>query len=481
MVTEWALPGTIAIPYFGALVSLVTAHHYRERGWSIAAVSLSITLLVTVLVAIEVAARGTIVYEIVGVVGTPAIPFVADGLSAVLLLTNTVLTAGALIYTRSAGPRGNLFYVGWLVLAGSINGLAVTGSMFYLVVLLELTSLTIITLVAASDKEGATFAAIKYLFLAATGGIITLLGAGAVFSVTGTLHLPELPAAIEAVGYGDRRLIIGFGLFVLGLAMKIGLFPLHGWLADAHAAAPDAVSALISGAVPALAVFAFLRVVFTAYTPAFLASHPTIAAVFLYGMVIILLVGNILALFQQHVKLMLAYSTIAQFGLVMVAVPILSETAMAGAIIHMSGHAFAKGGLFILAGMLYLRFDARTVQEYAGLADRAPLLAGTFVVLALSMIGLPPTIGFMGKWYIAVGAIEEGALLVAFIVVVSTLLTIGYTIPYINAMYFKSEAEGRVDRPRVTRPMVGLVVSFAVLGIVLGLLSGYFVEVIQVL
>lgn len=476
----WTLPGVIAIPYLGAIAALVAPWRIRRSGWGIAAISLSVTVAVSLLIAIEVALDGILRFQLIEVLGVAVVPFLADGVSATLIVVNSTMTAGALVYTRTGGPRGNLFYAGWLLLAGSVNGLAVTGSLFYLVVFLEITSLTIITLVAASDKEGATFAAMKYLFLAASGGIVALLGVGIVFVQTGSLLLAELPDAIAEVGYTDPQLQVAFGLILLGLSMKIGLFPFHGWLADAHAAAPDAVSALISGAVPALAVFVFLRILVTGFTIEFLAIHPTLVAVFLYGMVGIMLVGNLAALFQRHLKLMLAYSTIAQFGLVLVGVALVNETAFQGAIVQMAGHGFAKGGLFILGGMLYLRFGARTIDEYAGLAKRAPLLAGSFVVLAISMIGLPPTVGFIGKWYIALGAIEEGAFLVAGLIVVSTLLTLGYTLPFINAMYFRSDRADRTERPDVTRGMVAVVVTAAALGVVLGLGSRWIVEVLVI-
>lgn len=476
----WALPGVIAIPYLGLIAALLAPSRIPRSGWGIAAISLSSTVAVSLFIAVEIAFHGVLRFQFIDVFGVAIVPFLADGVSATVVVINSTMMAGALVYTRTAGPRGTLFYTGWLLLAGSINGLAVIGSLFYLVVFLEITSLTIISLVAASDKEGATFAAIKYLFLAASGGIVALLGVGMVFVRTNSLLLSELHDAIAVIGYTDPQLQVAFGLILLGLSMKIGLFPFHGWLADAHAAAPDAVSALISGAVPALAVFVFLRILVTGFTTEFLAASPTLVAIFLYGMVGIMLVGNLAALFQRHIKLMLAYSTIAQFGLVLVGVALVNETAFQGAIVQMAGHGFAKGGLFILGGMLSLRFDARTIDEYAGLAKRAPLLAGTFVVLAISMIGLPPTVGFIGKWYIALGAIEEGAFLVAVLIVVSTLLTLGYTLPFINAMYFRSDREDRREQSGVTRGMVAIVVIAAVLGIVLGLGSRWIVEVLVI-
>lgn len=494
ILSELALPIAVALPYAGAVLALSVGLSVHRTGWPIAAVTLCSTLVVVAIIAAQVAVSGVVYWEYVYVPDVRTVPFQADGLSATLLLVSTAMTAGALAYTRSAGPRGNRFYAGYLLLAGSVNGLAVTGNLFYLIVFLELTSLAIITMVAASDKEGATFAAIKYLFLATTGGVVALMGVGVVYTRTGTLLLAELPDAIAAVGYTDPGFGIAFVLLVVGLSMKVGLFPLHGWLADAHAAAPDAVSALISGAVPALAVFTFVRIVVSAFTPAFLAVVPALGAVFLYGMVAIMLVGNVLALYQRHVKLMLAYSTIAQFGLVLVGVALANETATFGAIVLMAGHGFAKGGLFILAGMLYLRFGARTIEEYAGLAERAPILGATFVVLSITMIGLPPSAGFMGKWYIALGAIQEGTVFVALLVVVSTLLTLGYTVPFINALYFKPFEDGRSDRhdrptvtrdrhdrPTVTRGMTAVVVLAAVVGILLGVTSSWILEVMVVI
>ena len=231
---------------------------------------------------------------------------------------------------------------------------------------------------------------------------------------------------------------------------------------------------MISGLVPAVAVYALARVVFTVFTIDFLTANPILWQGFIYVALLSLLLGNLFAVLQRKIKLMLAYSTISQFGLVVVGLAVANETAVFGSILQILGHGIIKGALFVLAEMFALRFDAYTLEEYAGLAKRSPAMAAAFVVLGLAMIGLPPTVGFIGKWYIALGAIQEELWVVAAAVVVSALLTLLYVVPFVNRLYFYSPDLTVPKRPGVTRGMLVVIFLAAVFAIVLGLVSAWF-------
>ena len=475
----WLASVIVLIPLLSSVVPVVASLRYERVGWWVAAASLGVTFVLTVVLVAEILAVGTISYEMGGIPAPFGVELYADAFSGTVLLLDILMALGVLAYTRTAGPRGNAFYSGYLLLTGGMMGIILTGDLFNLYIFFEMMGIAAYALVASAESRWSTYAAFKYLILGTVGAMLYLLGVAFTFAATGTLNMADLSIRLAEVGYTDPAVVAGFTLMTIGLALKIALFPLHTWLADAHAAAPSAISALISGLMPAVAVYAFVRVIYSVFTTDFLAANPIIAEGLIYGTILSLLIGNLFAIVQRQIKLMLAYSTISQFGLIVVGLMIANETALFGSILQMFGHGIIKGGLFILAGMFALRFDAYTLEEYAGLAKRAPILGATFVALSITMIGLPPSVGFMGKWYIALGAIEEGLWLIAALIVVSTVMTLAYTVPFINQLYFRPFDDDRPDRPNVTTGMVIAVVLAAVVGLTLGLASAWIETVLR--
>jgi multicomponent Na+:H+ antiporter subunit D len=278
--------------------------------------------------------------------------------------------------------------------------------------------------------------------------------------------------------------LASFGFIVVGLATKTALFPLHTWQPDAYNDAPDSVSALISALVSTVAAYALLRLLYTVYTPAFFEAVPVARDALVVFATLSIVVGSVLAVVQSEVKRMLAYSSVSQYGLVVVGLAIGTPAAVFGAVVHLIGHAIMKGGLFVAAGTVDDLTGARTVDEYAGLADRFPVLGGASAVLMLAMVGVPPAVGFAGKWYIALGAVRAGTWPVAVVIFGSTLLTLAYFALLIERMFVapaspsvRAAADGgerdgdddsdRPDRP--SRAALALVVLAAVVAVALGL------------
>jgi multicomponent Na+:H+ antiporter subunit D len=476
---EWLAGVVVLLPLVAAVVPIAASVRYRRIGWGFTALTLGVTFSLAAVLAAVVVVAGEVRYELGGIAAPYGIELFADEFTVVIVLLDSLVAGGVLVYTRTAGPRGNAFYSGYLLLIGSMLGITLTGDLFNLYVFLEIMGISSYALVATADDRWSTYAALKYLLVGTVGATFYLLGVAFAFAATGTLNMRDLAIRLEAVGYTDPLVVAAFVLLTVGLAIKIALFPVHTWLADAHAAAPDGISAVISALVPAVAVYAFSRVLFTVFTIDFLAANPLVTRGLIYGALLSLVAGSLFALLQRKIKLVLAYSTVSQFGLVVAGVAIANETAAFGAILQMFGHGLVKGALFVLAGMFALRFGARSLDEYAGLAKRAPVMAAAFVALGIAMVGLPPTVGFVGKWYIALGAIQEGFWGVAVLVVVSTLLSLGYVVPFVDRLYFRP-FDGEFDEPAaVTRWMVVAVVLAAGLGLALGLVSASIEEFLR--
>lgn len=477
---EWFIAAIILVPLLSSVIPVAANLGWDNLGWSFAAVILTATFGMAIHLAWQIHNNGAVRYELQGIEPPFGIELFADEFSMLVVLLTVAISLGVLVFTRIGGPRGNSFYSGFLLLNGGMFGVLLTGDIFNLYVFIEIMAISSYALISAADKRWSTYAAFKYLLVGTVGAGLYLLGVALTLAATGSLNMHDLSVRIGEAGYNEPVVITAFVLMGVGLAIKIALFPVHTWLADAHASAPDGISAVISALMPAVAVYAFTRIMFTAFTPGFLEANPMITQVLLVGALASLFAGSLFAILQDHIKLVLAYSTVSQFGLILVGIAVANDTALFGSIIQLFGHGIVKAALFILAGMFALRFGGiRTLDEYEGLAERAPIMAASFAVLAVAMIGLPPTVGFVGKWYIALGAFQEGLWLVSVLVLASTLLSAGYILPFLNRIYFHPFDGTDVNPKSITLGMVIAIGIAGFLGMTLGFVSAEIQEIVQ--
>jgi multicomponent Na+:H+ antiporter subunit D len=429
-------PLLVVVPLLVSITALAVGYRFDRAAWSIAAIGAVLQLAIAGALAWRVFTAGRVIHVLGGFVPPFGIVLVVDGLSALLAVLIAVVTVGVLVYLRQAGPRGSAFYAEFMLLVAGLSGLATTGDVFNMYVFLEITGLAAYALVASGDSGLAAVAALKYLLLGTVGASLFLLGVGYALIATGTLTMADLAVRLAEVGYRSTPVRAAFAFMVVGLGVKIAIFPLHTWQPDAYSASPDGVSAFISALVSTVSAYALVRVIYSVFTVDFLAANPIARDLLLYGAALSVIAGSALAITQREVKRTLAYSSVSQFGLVVVGFALANRAGLVGGIIHLLGHAIVKGSLFLAVGIIAMRTDARTIEEYAGLAGRVPVASAAFAVLAFTMIGVPPAVGFVGKWYILLGAVEAGEWVVALVVVVSTLLTLAYFARLIERMYF---------------------------------------------
>ncbi|WP_255171597.1 proton-conducting transporter membrane subunit [Natrononativus amylolyticus] len=496
-----ALPALlVAVPILLAAVPIALGLRYRRTGWSVAAVTTTALFAATVYLASVVYETGRVVHvlggwdEIQGI----GIELVADEFSVLIALLVTATAAAVLLYTRAGGPRGNTFYGGYLLLVGGLLGLSLTGDVFNMFVFLEIVGLATYAMIASGDGPESAVAALKYLILGTLGASLYLIGVGFLFMATGALNMEVLGEAIPevaAAGGGDLTLLhAAFAFIFIGFAIKVAQWPLHTWQPDAYQHAPDGVTALIAALVSTVSAYALGRLMYDVFGPEFLLATPYATEVVVVVGSVSVLAGSTLAVIQQDIKRMFAYSSVAQFGLIVAAYGLVTQTAFVGAIVHLIGHGLIKAGLFLVVAVVALGYGARTVDEYAGLASRRPVAAGSMAVLLITLIGIPPSVGFIGKWYIAVGAIEAEAWLVAAVIFLSTMLTLAYAARILEKMYFTPPTpvesphppgvatDGGVRRGRpdlVTAEMLALIVFVAITAVVLGFAGDVFFELLE--
>ncbi|WP_265107866.1 proton-conducting transporter membrane subunit [Halosolutus halophilus] len=448
------LPLLIVVPILAATLPIALGLRYDWTGWPVAAITTTGLFAAAVALASVVYTDGQVIHTLGGYPRAYGIELVADEFSTPIALLVTGVAAGVLAYTRRGGPRGNTFYTAYLLLTGGLLGISLTGDVFNLFVFLEITSLATYALVASGDGPESAVAALKYLILGTVAASMYLIGVAFVFMATGTLNMVELASAIPAA---ERPVLIraGFAFIVVGFAVKVAQWPLHTWQPSAYQQAPDGVTPLIAALVSTASAYAFGRLIVTVFEVEYLAAMPNAAPIVLTVGCVSVLAGTALAVIQTEVKRMLAYSSVSQFGLVIAAYGVViagnSETALIGAAIHLVGHGLLKAGLFLGAALVTASYGARTVDEYTGLAKERPIAAGAMAVLLLSLVGVPPGVGFVGKWYIALGAVESQIWPVAAVIFLSTMLTLAYAARLLEKMYFTPPTA--VERPHAAEPV----------------------------
>ncbi|AKU07158.1 MULTISPECIES: monovalent cation/H+ antiporter subunit D family protein [Haloferax] len=482
-----ALVLLVVVPIAASLFPVALGGRFERIGWFVAAAMGLVHLGLSATVAARVLDVGRISYAVGGFEPPFGIELVADGISAPLLVLVSLSTLGVLAYARRAGPHSNAFYSELALLTAGISGVFATADVFNLYVFLEITGLATYALVASGRSPSAALASLKYLFVGTIGASLYLLGVGYLYIMTGTLNMADLTEAVASVGYSSPAILASFGLIVTGLLVKVAVFPLHTWQPGAYAESPDTVSAYISALVSTAAGYALVRIIYAVYTTEFLDEVSLAGDALVVLASVSIVVGAVLAVMQSDLKRMLAYSSVSQFGLVVAAIGLANETALVGAVVHLVGHAVMKGGLFLTVGVFATGLGVRTVEDFAGLAAKAPVSSAAFAVLAFSMVGIPPAVGFVGKWNIVVGAVEAGAWSVAAVVVVSTLLTLAYFGRVIERMYFTApepeadavSTDGGNETVEVSFGMRAVVVVSAVAAVVLGVLGSDLITVIQ--
>ncbi|MGK2230145.1 MAG: multicomponent Na+:H+ antiporter subunit D [Methanobacteriota archaeon] len=469
--TDALLGVVIALPVIASVVPLVASFWREEIGWYVAVVALVLNAVLIGSVVRSFVSGGILSHEVGGVAVPYGIELALDGLSAPVLVVIAVVSVGTLAYTRTAGPRSNSFYSGYLLLTAGLVGVTVTADVFNLYVFIEITGLGAYALIASGGDGRSAYAALKYLLVGTVGASLYLIGIAYAFVATGTLNMADLSARLADVGYGDTIVLASFAFIIAGLGVKVALFPLHTWQPDAYSASPYGVAGYVSALVSTVAAYALGRVILTVYTPGFLTANPVVSSGLIYFGALSIVAGSVLAVLQTDVRRLLAYSSVSQFGLIVAGFGIGNTASVFGSVVHLFGHAVMKGALFLTAGIIAYRFGVTRLDEYAGVARRVPYAGAAFAVLALSLVGVPPAIGFVGKWYVALGAVRAGETAVAVVIFASTLLTLMYVARLLDRMYYGEATEAVADGgggTRVTRGMVALVVLASVAVVALG-------------
>ena len=448
----------VVLPLLAAPLCLLIRHRFTGRTLALivpwACLAIAIQLLRHVL------AHGTISYMLGGWAAPYGIEYRVDTVNAYVLLivcsiASVVLPSfGGRVGAAISNRRESSFYGTFLLCFAGLLGIAITGDAFNAFVFLEISSLASYSLVALGRDRGALMAAYSYLIIGTIGGTFILIGIGFLYQMTGTLNLADLAARLPAV-MDTRTVLVAFAFLLVGVSIKLALFPLHQWLPNAYTEAPAAVSAFLAATATKVQYYLLVRIVFTVFGAAFVFERLHLDALLLPLSLMAMFSGSIAAIYQTNVKRMLAYSSVAQIGYMTLGLSFVSVTGLTGGLVHLFNHALMKGGLFLAVACLAIRVGSAHIDDLRGLGRHMPWSGAAFVVGGLAMIGVPGTVGFISKWYLVQAAIEKGQWWVAALIMVSSLLAVVYIWRIVEVLYFEPRPEGESGRiPEAHRRML---------------------------
>ncbi len=352
------------------------------------------------------------------------------------------------------------YYMLFMMLITGSTGILLTGDIFNLFVFFEITAIAAYSLTAfLRDKDGSE-AAFKYLLIGSFSSTFFLLAVALIYSRVHTLNLADIAVKMQSVEINYKLFILI--LFIVGLGIESEIFPLNGWAPDAYSQAPTPVGAVFGGIVVKAAIYALMRIVFLMF------NFKDVFEFFMVMGVITMLVAEMSAMKQKQIKRMLAFSSIGQMGIIIIAFSVYSISSVQAALFQMFNHALIKALLFFAAGYLVFHSGSKNISDMDGMGKEKPITSFFFAFGALAIMGLPPFSGFWGKLFVLLSVAKGGHLIIVALILFSAIIEAVYYLRVISRLYFFKE---KTKHPRRT-PVSGLVAMGILAGVILAV--GFF-------
>ncbi|MEM8837949.1 MAG: monovalent cation/H+ antiporter subunit D family protein [Pseudomonadota bacterium] len=438
----------VALPMFAATLAAVVRK--GNIAWLIALMTSLSMPIIAVLLLHQTFEQGVISYEMGGWEPPIGIEYRVDTANAYVLVIISIIAAIVMPYAKRVveadipAEHQSYYYTMYLMCLCGLLGITITGDAFNAFVFLEISSLSTYAMIAMGRDRRALMAAYQYLIMGTVGATLYVIGVGLLYAMTGTLNFNDLSGRIADLG-PQRPVLAALAFITVGLSLKIALFPLHKWLPNSYAYAPSMATVFLAATATKVAIYLLVRVYFTIYGPAdIVASHDVDTLVLILSLAA-MFVASFVACFQLNVERMLAFSSVAQIGYITLGISFASQTGLTGGLVHLVNHAFMKGALFMATGALMLRAGSVKLDDLAGIARKMPITMAAFVLAGLSLIGVPGTVGFVSKWYLASASFEAGQGWLAFAIMLSSLIAVIYIGRVVEVVYFR-EPSPAVER-----------------------------------
>ena len=433
----------VVVPLIAA--PLVAVLPRGRWSWAIATIVSALCAVFAVAQLWAVLYEGTIIYELGGWAPPWGIEYRIDAVNAFAALIVAAIAAVTLPYALLVVEREiseekiPLFYSALLLCLAGLLGITQTGDIFNVFVFLEISALSTYALVSLGKQRQALTAAYQYLIMGTVGATFYLIGVGLIYSATGSLNMHDLSILLPEALH-PKTVETGFAFLMIGIALKLALFPLHLWLPNAYTYAPTVVTVFLAATATKVAMYLMLRILFTVFPQGFAIASPAEELLIIAGIAGII-IASVSAIYQDDIKRLLAYSSVAQIGYMALGAGLASLTSVTATMVHMFNHAMMKGALFMAVGAIIYRVGACRMENIHGLGKSMPWTFGAIIIGGLSLVGVPGTAGFISKWYLVVAALEQEAWISVLAIVIGSLLAVVYVGKLIEALYFKPITE----------------------------------------
>lgn len=475
----------IILPLVAAPVCLLLPNGRIAGAWASLVAWLALAAAIQLLGV--VAATGTVEYALGGWAAPLGIVYRVDLAGAIVMTLVAAMASVTFPYAiesaREEIIRSQMsgFFAMFLICLAGLMGVVATGDAFNVFVFLEISSLSTYTLVAmgATRDRRALTAAFTYLVLGTIGATFFVIGLGLLYQVTGTLNMVDIHE--KMTGMDNRVVRAGYAFILTGLALKLAMFPLHRWLPAAYTYAPSPVTAFLASTSTKVAIYAMLRFLFTVFGFGFSFADVALTTFLILGLVG-MVVASLIAIFREDVKMILAYSSVAQIGYMLLGISFATPLGVAAALVHVVNHAVMKASLFMAVGAVFFALGSHRLPVYRGLMKTMPVTAIAFLVGGLSLVGVPLTAGFVSKWVLIQAAFDSvlqvPSLIIVLMIVASSLLAVAYVGRMAWAILLAEPLPGVEPKP-VPRLMLAPMLLMAALNIYLGVNADALVALCQ--
>lgn len=476
----------IAIPLLLSFINIPVGLLKRSLCYPLTIVTTFCCAYLSFIIADTVINNGNISYRLGGWEPPWGIEYAVDHLNAYMLIIVSIVSFVVAVYSKNsiekelAKEKIIYFYTIFLLLVTGLLGIVVTGDLFNLFVFLEIASLAGYALVAIGEDR-APLATFNYIIMGTIGACFYLLGVGYLYIVTGSLNIADLTKLLPPL-YHSKVVLVAFAFFVVGVAVKIALFPLHTWLPDAYTHAPSTVSAFVAATMTKVGAYAMIRVMFTVFEPSFTLEALPTTEILGWVASAAMMFGCIMALAQKDLKRMLAYILIAEVGYIVMGVSVGNREGFTGSVLHILNDSFMMVCLFFIAGAIMYKEGHRNIKKFTNLHKKMPVTMGCFIIAAISMVGVPPTAGFFSKWYLILGAINaQKWFFVAFLLLSSLMVAVAFFRIIQNTFFHPTDSHHAHDEPIRDEVPTGMLLPIFVMSIsllIIGFFSGQIIDLL---
>lgn len=450
----------VLLPLLSAPICILV--RFPNLSWAFAFVISWITFFVSIFLYIDVQNLDSLSYSMGGWAPPWGIEYFVDGLNSLILLIISGMSALIVTYARNslikeiALEKHYLFWTCYLLCVAGLLGVTITGDAFNTFVFLEISSLSTYILIAMGSDKRALVASYRYLIMGTIGATFIVLGVGLLYALTGTLNLSDVAERIGDVT-DSRSKLAALAFLLVGISLKLALFPLHAWLPNAYTYSPSVAATFLAATSTKVGIYLLIRFSFDVFGATSIFEDLGLSHLLMVLSVIAIIYGSIAAIFEDNLKKLFAFSSISQIGFITLGISLVSTSGLVAAIVHIANHAITKGAVFLLLGCIAFSHINPTLEKIKGLGKSMPFIAAGIVIAGLSLIGVPGTAGFISKWSLILAIVEKGFWLLAIVALAGSLLTIVYVWKLVEIMYFKKQTE--ITEPKEKTPITMTFIS----------------------